>query len=52
MNYNLIIPVGTQIVSSIELKDKKERVLCVQGAVGIVIKAPTDNSHIIIYIFL
>ena len=45
MNPNLIIPVGTQIVSRIEVKDKKDRVLCVQGAVGVIIKAPTDNSH-------
>ncbi len=45
MNPNLIIPVGTQIVSRIELKDKNNQVLCVRGAVGVVIKAPTDNSH-------
>ena len=45
MNPNLIIPVGTQIVSRIEAKDKSDRVLCVQGAVGVIIKAPTDNSH-------
>ena len=46
MNPNLIIPVGTQIVSRIEVKDKNNQVLCVQGAVGVIIQAPTDNSHV------
>ena len=50
MNPNLIIPVGTQIVSRIEVKDKSQTdqskaVICPQGGVGTIIDAPTDNSH-------
>lgn len=45
MNPNLIIPVGTQIVSRIEVKDKSKTEICPQGAVGTIIYAPTDNSH-------
>ena len=50
MNPNLIIPVGTQIVSRIEVKDKNQTeatksVICPQGGVGTIINAPTDNSH-------
>ena len=44
MNPNLIIPVGTQIVSRVEIKNKEE-IVCLQGAVGVIIHAPTDNSH-------
>ena len=43
MNPNLIIPVGTQVVSRIEVK-KDEKVICPQG--GVVIYSPTDNSHV------
>jgi uncharacterized protein len=45
MNPNLILPVGTQVVSRIEVKNTLNNILCVQGAVGVIIKAPTDNSH-------
>lgn len=45
MNPNLIIPVGTQVVSRIEVK-KDEKVICPQGGVGRVIYSPTDNSHV------
>jgi uncharacterized protein len=45
MNPNLIIPIGTQIVSRIELKDQDNQAICLDGAVGVIIKAPTDNSH-------
>ena len=45
MNPNLIIPVGTQIVSRIEVKNKDREVICLQGAVGEIVRAPTDNSH-------
>lgn len=44
MNSNLIIPVGTQVVSRVEIRDSSD-VQCLQGAVGVIIKAPTDNSH-------
>ncbi len=45
MNPNLIIPVGTQVVSRIEIKGKQGQRICLEGAVGVITKAPTDNSH-------
>lgn len=45
MNPNLILPVGTQVVSRIEVKNSANEPLCVQGAVGVIIESPTDNSH-------
>ncbi|VEP15825.1 conserved hypothetical protein [Hyella patelloides LEGE 07179] len=45
MNPNLIIPVGTQVVSRIEIKNKDRKIICLQGAVGVVVYSPTDNSH-------
>ena len=45
MNPHLIIPLGTQIVSKIEIKDERDRILCLRGGLGTIIKAPTDNSH-------
>ena len=45
MNPNLIIPVGTQVVSRIEVKNKNNEIFCPQGGVGVIIHSPTDNSH-------
>lgn len=45
MNPNLIIPVGTQVVSRIEVRNQAHQIICLQGAVGVVIVSPTDNSH-------
>jgi uncharacterized protein len=45
MNPNLIIPVGTQIVSRIEVKNKQNEVICPQKGVGVIVYSPTDNSH-------
>ncbi|MGK7878106.1 MAG: nucleotidyltransferase domain-containing protein [Xenococcaceae cyanobacterium] len=45
MNPNLILPVGTQVVSRVEVKDTGGKLLCLRGAVGVLVKAPTDNSH-------
>jgi uncharacterized protein len=42
---NLIVPLGTQIVSRIEIKTATGETLCPIGAVGVIIKAPTDHSH-------
>lgn len=42
---NLVLPVGTHVVSRVEAKTSSGRVLCLQGAVGVIIKSPTDNSH-------
>ncbi|MEQ8383150.1 MAG: nucleotidyltransferase domain-containing protein [Coleofasciculus sp. A1-SPW-01] len=45
MNPNLILPVGTQVVSRVEVKNSANEPLCVRGAVGVIVKSPTDNSH-------
>jgi uncharacterized protein len=45
MNPHLIIPVGTQIVTLIELKNINGEMLASKGSVGVIIKSPTDNSH-------
>lgn len=45
MNPNLIIPVGTQVVSRIEVRNQAHQIICLQGAVGVVTVSPTDNSH-------
>ncbi|PZD74229.1 hypothetical protein C1752_01438 [Acaryochloris thomasi RCC1774] len=42
---NLILPVGTQVVSRIEVKNAAGEALCPQGAVGVIVRSPTDNSH-------
>src|SRR5215204_5290936 len=42
---HLILPVGTQVVSRIEIRDSKGTVLCPEGAVGVVAKAPADGTH-------
>ena len=41
---NLIIPLGTQIVSRIEIKNPNGE-SCPVGSVGIILNSPTDNSH-------
>jgi uncharacterized protein len=43
--YNLILPVGTQVVSRIEVKATTGSITCMRGAVGVIVEAPTDNSH-------
>lgn len=45
LNVNLILSVGTQVVAGIEVKRPTGEVLCLRGAVGVVVEAPTDNSH-------
>ena len=46
MNPNLIVPIGTQVVSRIEVKNKQNKIICPQGGVGVIIYSPTDNSHL------
>jgi uncharacterized protein len=41
----LILPVGTQIVSRIQIEGQGGEVLCPRGAVGIIIKTPDDGTH-------
>jgi predicted nucleotidyltransferase len=44
-NLHLILPIGTQVVSRRDLTDAAGTVVCPQGAVGVVVKAPADASH-------
>jgi uncharacterized protein len=44
-NLNLILPVGTQVVTRVEIKNAAGEISCLRGAVGVIIKSPTDNSH-------
>jgi uncharacterized protein len=41
----LILPVGTQVVSRVEVKTAEGTVLCLDGSVGVIVASPTDNSH-------
>ena len=43
--YNLILPVGTQVVARVEVKTSTGELVCLQGAVGTIVQSPTDNSH-------
>jgi hypothetical protein len=43
--YNLILPVGTQVVSRIEVVTATGEVSCLKGSVGEILRSPTDNSH-------
>lgn len=43
--YNLILPVGTQVVTRVEVKTPAGEVSCLCGAVGEIVRSPTDNSH-------
>ncbi|WP_377475906.1 MAG: nucleotidyltransferase domain-containing protein [Microcoleus anatoxicus] len=44
-NFNLILPAGTQIVTKIEVKNPASNQSWKQGAVGVIVKSPTDNFH-------
>lgn len=43
VNPNLILPVGTQVVTRVEIKDSTS--VSLRGAVAVVVRSPTDNSH-------
>lgn len=45
INSTLIVPVGTQVVTLIEVKGRAGARACPRGAVGEVVTAPQDNSH-------
>ncbi len=44
-NPNLILPVGTQVVTLVEIRSRNGQPLRRSGSVGKVTKAPTDNEH-------
>ncbi|HUT52942.1 MAG TPA: hypothetical protein VM658_06090 [bacterium] len=45
VNKDLILPVGTRVVTMVEVKSREGRPLRPIGAVGLVVKAPLDNHH-------
>lgn len=44
-NPNLILPIGTQIVMRIEIKNSSGEIICPNGAVGVIAEAPSDGLH-------
>lgn len=45
VNPNLILPVGTQVVTLVEVRGRHGEASRRSGAVGKIIKSPTDNAH-------
>lgn len=44
-NQNLILPVGTRVVTRREVRTAAGEIVCPTGAMGVVVKAPVDNTH-------
>jgi uncharacterized protein len=44
MNPNMILPIGTKIVTMEDIK-RKDEILIHKGAVGVIIQSPLDNTH-------
>ena len=42
---NLILPVGTQVVTRVEVAGRGAESVCPKGAVGVIVHAPVDNTH-------
>ncbi len=45
MDPNLIVPLGTQVVTRVELKARKGMSDRPRGALGVIVKAPLDGTH-------
>lgn len=45
LQYHLILPTGTQVVTRVEIKNSAGEILCPRGAVGEIIKSPDDGTH-------
>lgn len=45
VNPNLILPVGTQVVTLVEIRDRQGNALRRSGTVGKIVRAPSDNAH-------
>jgi uncharacterized protein len=43
--FNLVLSVGTQVVSRIDCHTTMGKVACPKGAVGVITQSPTDGSH-------
>ncbi len=42
---DLIFPVGTRVITRREVCSAKGEVICQRGAMGVIVKAPTDRTH-------
>lgn len=45
VNPNLIIPVGTQVVTTVDLRKDNGDLLFMRGVVGVIVSAPAYNTH-------
>jgi predicted nucleotidyltransferase len=45
IQFNLILPVGTQVVTRIAIGEAGQKQFYPYGAVGVIVKAPRDNRH-------
>jgi uncharacterized protein len=43
--FNLVLSVGTQVVSRVDLNTTAAGISCLKGAVGVITQSPTDGSH-------
>jgi uncharacterized protein len=44
-NLPAILPVGTAVVTRVEIKSGNDDIICSAGAVGVVVRAPVDTEH-------
>ena len=45
MNPEFVFPVGTQVVTEIDITGTNGEILFTRGAVGVIVKSPLDNQH-------
>ena len=45
LHANLILPVGTQVVTRVPVPGRDPEMGCPKGAVGVIVRAPVDNTH-------
>jgi predicted nucleotidyltransferase len=45
VNRNLILPVGTQVVTMVEIRSRDGQPMRRSGSVGKIVNSPTDNAH-------
>ncbi len=44
-NPSFIVPIGTQVVCNVDVKNNAGEVLFAKGVVGIIVRSPVDNTH-------
>jgi hypothetical protein len=42
---NFIVPVGTQVVTHVDIKNPNGDILFIRGVLGVIVKSPVDNTH-------